>query len=255
MSSVPPSGEVLDDEFADEVYGGPGPLFVGDTGQLAEDVRETLVTLLKKRYISSDRHPKDWRIVLGNEAALRARLNDLFLELVINRDYEVAYKRQAVSETGSKFPTLLYDQAYGREETVLLIHLRWLMRSRQAEGDDAVFVDREALVEEVGNFQPASATNLVRDKRAANLAVDSLLKNDILLRTREADRYRVAPIIEVLLPVERVQDLAAWLRQENAGGGARGRAADGAADGTTAADPVEDDSTSEDPTSDDGEPQ
>lgn len=228
MSSMPPSGEVLDDEFADETFGGPGPLFPGDTGQLDQDVRETLVTLLKRRYISSDRHPGDWRIVLENEAALRTRLNDLFLDLVINRDYEVAYKRQAVSETGSKFPTLLYDAAYGREETILLIHLRWLMRSRQAEGDDAVFVDREQLVEEIGNFQPVSATNLVRDKRGANLAVDSLLKNDILLRTREVDRYRVSPIIEVLLPVERVQELAEWLRRENAGESAEGH--DGGAD-------------------------
>jgi hypothetical protein len=248
MSSVPPSGEVLD-EFADESYAGPGPLFVGDTGQLTEDVRETLVTLLKRRYISSDRQPKDWRIVLDNEAALRTRLNDLFLDLVINRDYEVAYKRQAVSETGSKYPTLLYDQAYGREETILLVHLRWLVRSRQAEGDDAVFVDREQLVEEVGTFQPTSATNLVRDERAARNAVDSLLKNDILLRTREADRYRVAPIIEVLLPVERVQELAAWLRRENTGDRVPGPGPDGA--GTDDADDADDAEREYD----DGEPQ
>jgi len=205
-----------DDEYVGaEEFDGPSPLFPGDTGQLAQDVRETLVTLLKRRYISSERHPKDWRLVLENEAALRTRLNDLFLDLVVNLDYEVAYKRQALSETGTKYPTLLYDAAYNREETILLVHLRRLIRSKQKAGDDAVFVDRAELVEEVGNYRPASATNQVRDEKAANNAVDALVKSEILLRTSAEDRYRVSAIIEVLLPVERVQRLAEWLRAQN----------------------------------------
>jgi hypothetical protein len=198
-----------------EEYDGPSPLFSGDTGQLTQDVRETLVTLLKRRYISSERHGKDWRIVQANEAALRTRLNDLFLDLVIDRDYEVAYKRQAIADTGTKFPTLLYDQAWNREETILLVHLRRMIRRTQKAGEDAVFVDRGELVDEVASFRPASSTNEVRDKNAANNAVDALIKNDILLRTPESDRYLVSPIIEVLLPVEKVQNLAAWLSAQN----------------------------------------
>ena len=205
-----------DEEYVGaEEYDGPAPLFTGDTGQLSEDVRETLVTLLKRRYISSDRQPKDWRIVQENEAALRTRVNDMFLDLVIDPVYEVAYKRQTISDTGSRFPTLLFDQAYNREETILLVHLRRIIRSSQQAGNDAIFVDRAVLIEEVGNFRPSSATNHVRDDRAAGNAVDSLIKNDILLRTDVDDRYRLSPIIEVLLPVERVQDLAAWLRGQN----------------------------------------
>ena len=204
-----------DDGTLGEDYTGPEPLFPGDVGQLSLEVRETLITLLKRRYVSADRHPTDWRIVLENEATLQTRLNDMFLELVIDRDYEVAYKRQALSGTGTKFATLLYDKEYNREETVLLVHLRRLIRSSQKAGDDRVFVDRGELVEEVANYRPASATNHVRDERAANNAVDSLLKNDILLRTPEADRYRVSPIIEVLLPVDRIKQLADWLKAEN----------------------------------------
>jgi hypothetical protein len=194
---------------------GPSPLFTGDTGQSAQDVRETLVTLLKRRYISSERHGKDWRVVQANEAALRTRLNDMFLDLIIDREYEVAYKRQAIADTGTKFPTLLYDQAYTREETILLVHLRRMIRRTQKAGEDAVFVDRGELVDEVASFRPASSTNEVRDKNAANNAVDALIKNDLLLRTAESDRYLVSPIIEVLLPVEKVQNLAAWLSGQN----------------------------------------
>jgi hypothetical protein len=198
-----------------EEFSGSDPLFTGDVGQLPTDMRVTLVALLKRRYLTADRHPKEWRIVLENELALRTRLNDLFLELVIDRTYEVAYKKQATSDSGAKFPTLLYDQAYNREETILLVYLRRLTRSRQKAGDDAVFVDRAELIDEVATFRPPSATNHVQDNRSAVNAVDTLLKNDILLRTPVTDRFRVAPIIEVLLPVDRIQDLARWLRSQN----------------------------------------
>lgn len=204
-----------DEHFGAEHFSGPDPLFTGDVGQLPQAVRVALVTLLRRRYIAADRHPTEWRLVLENELALRTRLHDLFLELVVDRTYEVAYKRQAVSDTGSKFPTLLYDQAYNREDTILLVYLRRLTRSRQQAGDDAVFVDRAELIDEVATFRPASATNHVQDTRSAANAVDNLLKNDILLRTTVADRFRVAPIIEVLLPVDRIQDLARWLHSQN----------------------------------------
>jgi hypothetical protein len=208
------------DDADDTVFVGAeeitGPnLFTGDVGQLTQPVRETFVTLLKRRYIAADRHPADWQIVLDNEASLQSRFNEMFLELVINRDYEVAYKRQALPDNGGKFPTLLYDTEYNREETILLVALRRMIRHGQKAGEDQVFVDRSELVDEVASYRPATATNHVRDEKSANNAVDSLLRNDLLLRTGEADRFRIAPIIEVLLPVERVQDLADWLRGVN----------------------------------------
>jgi hypothetical protein len=193
-------------------FDGPDPLFPGDIGTLPQPVRETLVTLLKRRYISAEHHPTDWRIVLENEPALQSRLNDLFLELVIDREYQVAYKMQATSETGTKFPTLLYIRAYSREETVLVIYLRRRLRASEQAGADAVFVDRQELLDEVATYRPPSATNRVRDEKAAANAVDMLVKDGLLLKTGDDDRYRISPIIEVLMPVEQVKRLADALR-------------------------------------------
>lgn len=208
-----PDGEV---EFGDD-YAGPDPLFVGDTGQLPLDVRNVFVTLLKKRYISADRHPRDWQIVLANEPALRTRFNDMFLDLIIDRAYEVAYKRQAQPEGGHRFPTVLHDLAYGREETILLVHLRRLIRSSQKAGDDAVFVDRADLIHEIGTYRPSHTTNHVASDKAADNAVASMVKADLLLKTAEKDRYRISPIIEVLLPVDRIKNLRDWLHGQNTG--------------------------------------
>ena len=72
----------------------------------------------------------------------------------MDRDREVAWKRQATSETGSRFPTLLYDAAWSREETLVLVHLRDRLRAGLAGGDARVFIDREDIVDYVASFRP-----------------------------------------------------------------------------------------------------
>jgi hypothetical protein len=98
-----------------------------------------------------------------------------------------------------------------------MVHLRGVFRSATSAGDEAVFVDGRELIEEAANYWPASTTNHVEAERAAQRAVDALAKSDILLETAERGRYRISPIIEVLLPVGRLQELAGSLARQNAG--------------------------------------
>lgn len=188
-------------------------LFEGDLGQLPADARRALVVILKKRYVSAERDPDVWRILVENRIALETRLNDMFLQLVVDRDYGVAYKRQAVPDGGGTFPTLLHNAAYSREQTILMVHLRGVFRSGLSDGAEAVFVDSQELIDEVANYLPEGTTNKVDADRAAQRAVEALYKSDILLQTPEPGRYRISPIIEVLLPVGRLQELAESLSQ------------------------------------------
>jgi Domain of unknown function (DUF4194) len=199
------SGEPAEDEGCS--------LFEGDLGQLAVEVRRVLVTVLKKRYVSAERDPDVWRILMENRTALETRLNDMFLQLIVNRDYGVAYKRQAVPDGGGTFPTLLHNAAYSREQTILMVHLRGVFRSGLSDGAETVFVDSQELIGEVANYLPEGTTNKVDADRAAQRAVEALYKSDILLQTPEQGRYRISPIIEVLLPVGRLQELAESLSQ------------------------------------------
>ena len=204
----------------DQLWDGPGladdngaALFEGDCGQLALDVRRALVAVLKKRYLSAERDPEVWRLLMENRALLETRLNDMFLQLVVDRDYGVAYKRQAMPDGGGTFPTLLHNVAYSREQTILMVHLRGVFRSGRSAGDDAVFIDGQELLEEVAAYWPTHTTNHVDAERAAQRAVEALVKSDILLETAERGRYRISPIIEVLLPVGRLQELAVSLNR------------------------------------------
>ena len=148
-------------------------------------------------------------------ACSRRRLNDLFLDLHVDRHYEVAFKRQAVAEGGDRFPTLLHDVSYTREETILLVLLRQRFRSERANGHDIVIVDRDNLLDNVAHFRPEHATDRSGDARRASAAVDSLAKARVLLKTSDPDRFRISPVIEVLLPVERLRELLDWLVEQN----------------------------------------
>lgn len=192
-------------------------LFEGDEGRLDERERRALVALLRNSYVSARTHADEWRAVLDAEHQLRSRLNDLFLELHVDRDREVAWKRQARSESQRRgFPTLLRDVPYTREETIVLVYLRMRLRADTRPGPDQVVVDRSEVLGHVAGFRPATATDRTRDEARVAKAIDRLVTARILLRTSDPDRFRVASVVEVLLPLERLVELDTWLRTTTA---------------------------------------
>lgn len=190
-------------------------LFEGDEGGLEYAQRHCLVALLKQRFISARTHPRDWQVLVDHERVLRSRLNDLFLDLAIDRAREVAWKRQASSETGSKFPTLLYDAAWSREETLVLVHLRDRLRAGLAGGDARVFIDRDDILDYVASFRPAHATDEAGDEKRARNAVANVVKAGLLIGAVGDDRFEVSGAVEPLLPLELLQELLDALRQAN----------------------------------------
>jgi hypothetical protein len=190
-----------------DVEGSSLSLFEGDEGALTYEQRRTLVFLIKHRYISAEQHPPEWRTLLESEVQLRSRLNDLFLDLRIDMHAQIAFKRQAVPEGDGRFPTLLHDIAHTREETVLLIFLRQRFRSERADGADAVLVDRAELLDAVTHFRPPDANDRSGDTRRVENAIVALQRSGVLLKTADEQRLRVAPVIEVILPLPRLHEL------------------------------------------------
>ncbi len=195
-------------------------LFEGDEGRLDEPQRRAFVALLRHSYISARTHADEWRAVLDAEYQLRSRLNDLFLELHVDRDREVAWKRQARSESQRRgFPTLLRDVPYTREETIVLVYLRMRLRADARPGPDQVVVDRAEILGHVAGFRPATATDKTRDESRVAKAIDRLVTARVLLKTSDPDRFRIASVVEVLLPLERLLELDTWLSNVTTGGG------------------------------------
>lgn len=208
--------DLADDELLDD---GSVSLFEGDEGGLEYAQRRALVTLLKQRFISARTHPRDWSVLVEHERLIRSRLNDLFLDLQVDRAREVAWKRQATSETGSRFPTMLYDAAWSREETLVLVHLRDRLRAGLASGDARVFVDREDVVGYVASFRPAHATDVAGDEKRARNAITSIVKAGLLIGTGSEERFEISEAVEPLIPLELLQELLEALVAANDGDG------------------------------------
>jgi hypothetical protein len=186
-------------------------MFEGDTATLFHDQRRCLHALLKYRYISADRHPDHWAVLLANHDVIKSRLNDLFLDLHVDRDHRVAFKRAASPTDGEPLPSLVRSAAHTKEETIVMISLRQRFFAQRQEGDIAVFVDRQTLLDEVADHRPAAATDRAMDHKRANNAIEGLQTAGLLLRTDDPDRFQISPIIEVLLPIEKLRALWTWL--------------------------------------------
>lgn len=188
-------------------------LWEGDTGELTAAQRRTFVALLKNRFITADGSPSEWRVLTEAEPLLRSRLGDLFLDLHIDRARGVAFKRQARSDAGDTFPTLLHDTAWRREETVLAVYLRMKFRSERAAGAADVIVDRADLLAAVQQFRPEHATDISGDAKKAANAIEALRTAGLLTRTPDEERLKISPVIEVLLSLEKLQELRDSLRE------------------------------------------
>ncbi len=190
-------------------------MFEGDTSTLFPQQRLCLHALLKHRYISADRHPEHWAALMENEGTITSRLHDLFLDLQIDREHRIAFKRAASSHDEQPLPSLLRNVSHNKEETIMRVSLRRRFFAQRQEGDDVVFVDRQAILDEVADHRPEQATNRAMDHKRANNAVDALLAAGVLLRTGDPDRFQISPIIEVLLPIEKLRALWTWLLTRN----------------------------------------
>src|SRR6185437_12230318 len=112
-------------------------LFPNDTGSLPFDARRVLCQLLAGPSVDAERHALLWPVLLREETAIRARLCELFLELVLDRDLRVAFVRQA--DTGElETPTLLRSSPLTFIDSVLLLTLRQRLAEAESQGQRAV---------------------------------------------------------------------------------------------------------------------
>jgi hypothetical protein len=101
------------------------PLWPGDSGTLLEGSRRALVQLVRGPHLSSGRHGRLWAALLNDEAAIRSRLADLFLDLVVDRESEIAFVRNVTAEIET--PQVVRTAPLTFLDTAALLHLRQLL--------------------------------------------------------------------------------------------------------------------------------
>lgn len=219
----------------------PAELFAGDTGTLDADVRRVLVRLLQRRFLLAERHPGQWRTLLENQQVVESRLHDLFVHLVVDHERGIAYKRQ-VRSAELEVPVLLRDEPYTRAETLVLVHLRTVFQRERGAGQTSARVDVEELEATALTYFDPDDTNVATHQREIRTAVGRLARDGVIEEESEG-RYRVTPLVEVVLSTERLAELRDWLHDLRATPGTAvedspGHAGAPGDDGTTTDDPT-----------------
>lgn len=219
--SAPDSGSTADQAwdapFVDPVAMETDPegLFPGDRGVLDLDERRVLVRLLRSRFLVADRSRDDWAVLMNSRLRIESHLHDLFVRLVIDHDRGVAYKEQVRSDDGD-IPILLRDDPYSRAETLVLVHLRTVFQRESTAGESAALVDVEEIEQTVLTYFSQADGNTARRQKAIRNAI-ARLERDGLLEEESEGRYRISPLVEIVLSSQRLRELADWLREQTAG--------------------------------------
>lgn len=181
--------------------------FLGDTGSLTVDTRRVLVQLLLGPSVDARRQSKLWPVLLRDEAIVRSRLHELFLELVIDHEQQVAFTRQVTSEEFD-VPILLRKASLTFLESALLLFLRQRLTQADAQGERAV-VSLTEMQEHLSVFEREANPDHAKFERQAVNAVEKAKKLSLLQRISGGDeRYEVSPTLKLLFPAEEIQALS-----------------------------------------------
>jgi hypothetical protein len=223
------AAEAAAQKAADEA---PAALFAGDSGALRLETRRVIVQLLLGPSLDARRQTRLWPVLVRDEAVVRSRLNELFLELVIDREQEVAFTRQ-IASAELEMPVLLRRTPLTLLDSALLLFLRQRLTEAQAQQERAV-VSAQEMTEHLAVFQRDASTDHARFARQVQHAVDNASKYSLLRKLRNADdRFEISPTLKLLFSAEEIVALLASYRAEALRGGAVG---DGDDDGDASAD-------------------
>ena len=183
-----------------------GALYQDDCGELSLDARRVLVQLLAGPSLDGQRHSKLWPVLIREEMAIRSRLSELFLQLVIDRDLQVAFTRQA--ETGDlEAPRLLRRANLTFLDSILLLYLRQRLTQAQAHAERAV-ISTDEIVEFLGVYEQTGSVDRALFEKRIHASVEKIKKHSILRKIRSSDdRFEISPTLKLLFSAEEIQAL------------------------------------------------
>lgn len=202
----------------------PSALYIGDSGDLPLETRRVLVQLLVGPSLEARRHSQLWPVLLRDEALIRSRLSELFLDLVLDRDTQVAFTRQA--DAGElEAPVLLRRAPLTFIDSVVLLFLRQRLSHADVHAERAV-ISTDEIVDHLTTYERAASTDRAGFVKRVNASIEKIKKHSILQKIRASeDRFEISPTLKLLFSVEEVQSLTRVYRDMAVGAEAQATAA------------------------------
>lgn len=185
----------------DDIRAAHAALWTGDTGTLQENSRRALLRILQGPYLSGRAHPHLWAALMADEPAIRSRLHELFLDLVVDHTDEFAFTRK-VRTVELDVPQALRSEPLTFADTVMLLVLRQILLS--AAGERRVVVGRDEVFERLDVYRTGDEATYLRNLNAAWTRMTNRFR---VLHTVGEDRAEISPIVRFLVDEDQVSAL------------------------------------------------
>lgn len=191
-------------------------LWPGDTGVIGEHARRALVELIKGPYLSGVKAPALWSGLLADEASIRSRLHEMFLDLIVDRVGEFAFVRN-VNPAELKVPSTVRSAALTFLDTAMLLLLRQMLLT--GEGGGRVIVGQEEVFEQLRVYRTADRDETDFNKRlnATWLKMKNTLR--VIHLAGSDDRAEISPVLRLIVDADQIAAISGEYRRIAQGGG------------------------------------
>ncbi|MBL0887022.1 DUF4194 domain-containing protein [Myceligenerans indicum] len=184
-------------------------LWQGDPGSLPASARRSLAALVRGPYLAAADDEEAWRDLLTHLELVRGRLADMYLDVVVDHDEQIAFVRDATAAPDA--PAVVRELPLTFLDTVLLLHLR--TRLLESPGQEVV-TDLDDVVEHLHPFRRRSGTGTTGYGTGFDAAMDAgwdrLTEAGLLQPTGERGRRRiVSPVLRTLFGADEIQAVQA----------------------------------------------
>lgn len=164
-------------------------------GALVEDSRRVLVALLQGPYLDGRKDNARYGQLLRDRTAIENRLADMFLELVIDDDAQVAFVHQSDSDPDA--PKLLRRlTGLNRLDSVLLLILRQHLLTQASRGQRAV-VNEAELISSLAAYRRTDSTDEAGFTKEIRASIHKLQRASLL--EEQGDAFEVSPVLKLMI--------------------------------------------------------
>jgi hypothetical protein len=174
-------------------------LWASDTGTLGEQSRRALLELIKGPYLSGARSSALWSALLADEPAIRSRLHDIFLDLVVDRDNTFAFVR-GVRTHEMAVPVAVRSERLTFLDTAMLLALRQSLLL--GEGGGRVIVDRDEIFEKLTVYD--TQRDEVEFAKRLGASWTKMVNKLRVIHSAGDDRAEISPVLALIVDVEQI---------------------------------------------------
>lgn len=201
---------------------------------LPHEARRALVYLLRQGSVLAQQKSEIFELICRYQDTLRNHLENMYLRLVIDERYGVAFIANAHNEEDDEDENvrLINRRTLTLYDTLLMLVLRKYFQDRETQGEHKIVIDIETIEAGLSPFLPL--TNSTRlDSKPLRASLKRMTEKRILGTVRgNEDRFEISPLIRYVVSAEFLQHLLDEYRR--------------LADGLSAAVPAQGDSTDDD---------